>query len=153
MPGVLFCCSVHQAHRGAPWLGSSSVDRCVRHLKGHPSLSPTLYISSSGIQWASFSIIHLRMLACGEREAMMVAPPFMCDSAVSPCFHGCLAFLHRHFPPQSAPSHPLDPSLHSQQQPSPWDCSTIAKLQLAASAPSKGRASLSRLCTVVSRTV
>ena len=31
---------------------------------------------------------------------------------------------------QSPPSHPLDLSLHSQQQPSPWDCPTIPKLQL-----------------------
>ena len=59
-----------------------------------------------------------------------MAPPPMCDSAVSPCFHGCLASLHRHFPPQSPTSHPCDPSLHSQQQPSPWDCPTIPKLQL-----------------------
>ena len=51
------------------------------------------------------------------------------DSAVSPCFHGCLAFLHRHFPPQSPPSHPLDLSLSSQQQPLPWDCSTISSSQ------------------------
>ena len=43
---------------------------------------------------------------------MVMAPPPTCDSAVSPCLHGCLAFLHRHFPPQSLPSHPLDPSLH-----------------------------------------
>ena len=28
-------------------------------------------------------------------------------------------FLHRHFPPQSPPSHPLSPSLHSPQQPCP----------------------------------
>ena len=34
-----------------------------------------------------------------------MAPPPMCDSAVSPCFHDCLAFLHRHFPSWS-PSHP-----------------------------------------------
>ena len=56
-----------------------------------------------------------------------MAPPTKRYSAVSPCFHGCLAFLHRHFPPHSPPSHPLNPSLHSQQQPSPWDCSTIPK--------------------------
>ena len=61
---------------------------------------------------------------------MVMAPPPTCDSAVSPCFHGCLAFLHRHFPPQSPPSHPLDLSLCSQQQSSPWDCSTIPKLHL-----------------------
>ena len=83
------------------------------------------------------------MLACGEREAMVMAPPPTSDSSVSPCFHGCLTFLHRHFPPQAPPSHPLNLSLHSQQQPSPWDCSTIPKLQLPATAPSGGPACLS----------
>ena len=72
---------------------------------------------------------------------------------VSPCFHGCLAFLHRHFPPQSPPSPPVDPSLHSQQQPSPWGCSTIPKLQLPAAAPSRGPASLSRVRMAAARTV
>ena len=38
---------------------------------------------------------------------MVMAPPPMHDSAVSPYFHGCRDFLHRHFPPQSPPSHPL----------------------------------------------
>ena len=83
------------------------------------------------------------MLAFGEREAMVMAPTPMCDSAVSPCFSGCLAFFHRHFPPQSPPQHPLNLSLHSRQQPSPWDCSPIHKLQLPATAPSRGPASLS----------
>ena len=76
------------------------------------------------------------MLVCGKREAMVMALPPMHDSAVSPCFHGCLAFLHRHFPPRSPPSHRLNPPLHSQPQPLPWDCSTIPKLQLTAAAPS-----------------
>ena len=61
-----------------------------------------------------------------------MAPPPVHDLAVSPCFHRCLAFLHRHFRPQSPPSQPFNLSLHSQQQPSPWDCSTIPKLQLPA---------------------
>ena len=72
------------------------------------------------------------MLACREREAMVMAPPPTRDSAASACFHDCPAFLNKHFPPQSPPWHPLDPSLHSQQQPLPWDCSTIPKLQLPA---------------------
>ena len=87
--------------------------------------------------------VQLPVLACGEREALMMAPPPMHDLAVLPCFHGCQAFIHRHFPPQSPPSHPLNPSLHSQQQPSPWDCSKIPKPQLPAATPSKGLASLS----------
>ena len=78
------------------------------------------------------------MLACGGREAMVMAPSPTCDLAVSPCFHGCPAFLHRHFPPQSPPSHPLCQSLRSQQQPSPWDCPTIPKLELLAAALSRG---------------
>ena len=82
------------------------------------------------------------MLACGDREAMVMTPSPTCDSAVLPCFCGCLAFLHRHFPPQSPSSHPLDPSVCSQQQPSPWDCSTISKLQLPAAAPSRRSAFL-----------
>ena len=56
---------------------------------------------------------------------MVMAPPPMCDSAVLPCFHGCLAFLHRHFPPQSSPLYSLDSSLSSQQLSSPWDCSQL----------------------------
>ena len=74
----------------------------------------------------------------GERGAMVMAPPPTHDSAVSPCFHGFLAFLHRHFPWQSPPSHTVDQSLCSQQQPLPWDCSKIPKLQLPAAAPSRG---------------
>ena len=41
------------------------------------------------------------------------------------------------FSPQSPPSYPLDLSLHSQQQPSLWDCSTIPKLQLPDTTPSR----------------
>ena len=74
------------------------------------------------------------------------------SSAVSPCFHGCPAFLHRHFPPQS-PSHPLNLSLHSQQQPSPWDCSTIPKVQFPVAAPSRGSMSLSGVHMAAARTV
>ena len=84
---------------------------------------------------------------------MVMAPPRTRDSAILPCFHGSLASLHRHFPPQSPPSHPLDPSLHSQQQRSSWDCSTIPKRQLPATAPSTGPVSLPRVCMAVARTL
>ena len=88
MPGVLLCCSAHQAHRGAPltgvllcrwanqalegvpWVGSYSVAQCGRCLMIQP-----LYCSaaSAGL-W-------------GERGHGDGSPP-TCDSAVSPCFHG-----------------------------------------------------------------
>ena len=88
------------------------------------------------------------MLACGEREAMVMAPPLTCDSAVSTCFHGCHTFLQNLFPP-----HPLNPSLRSQQQLSPWDCSTIPKLLLPAAVLSRWPAVLSGVYMAVARTV
>ena len=95
--GFLLCRSVCQALKGAPWVWSYSVVQCIRHLMGQ-----SLLFSS-----------HSWLVG---RESMVMAPPPVHDSAVSPCFHGCLAFLHRHFPPQSPPLHPLDLSLCSQQQ-------------------------------------
>ena len=122
MPGALLCCSTCQAHRRAlltgvllcrsapqslkraPWMGSYFVVHWVRLLMGQ-----SLSFSSDAGMWGE------RGYGDGSTHYAWLA--------VSPCFHGCLAFLHRHFPPQSPPSHPLDPSLHSQQQPSPWDSS------------------------------
>ena len=153
MPGVLLCCSTRQAGRGAPlaevllcrsageplkgapWVGSYSVVQSVRRLMGQP-----LYCSAA-------------KAGMSGREAMVMAPTPSCDSAISPCFHGCPAFLHRHFSPQPPPSPPLDLSLCSQQQPLPWDCSTIPKLQLPATAPSRGSISLSGVRMTVARTV
>ena len=85
------------------------------------------------------------MPACGERQAMVKAPPPMCDSGVSPCFHGCPAFSTG-ISPQSSTSHPLNLSLCSQQQPSPWDYSTLPKLQLPATVPSRGPAPVRGTC-------
>ena len=101
----------------------------------------------------SLSKVQLPMLVCWGREAVVMAPPPMCDSAVLPCFHGCPAFLNRHFSPQSPLSHPLDPSLHSQQQPLPGDFSIIPKLHLPATATSRESSSLSGVCMVVAKTV
>ena len=133
LAGALLCRSAHQSLKGAPWVGPTLV-QCIKHLM-------------------VLSVVQLPMLACGEGEAMVVTPPPTRDSAVWPCFHLCLAFPHRHFPPQSPPSHLLDPSLHSQQQPSPWDCSTIPKLQVPATVPSWGPVSLSGVCMAAARTV
>ena len=93
------------------------------------------------------------MLVDGKRQAMVMAPPTMHDSIVSPCFHGCPAFCHMHFPPQSSSSHLLDLSLHNQQWPSPWDCSTIPKHQLSGAVPSRGPASLSWVCIAEARII
>ena len=116
-------------------MGSSSVVQCVWRLMGQP-----LYCSAAdpGI-W-------------GERGFSDGSTPYAWLNSV-PLLPSLPAFLHRHFPPQSPPSHPFNPSLCSQQQPSPWDCASIAKLQLLATAPSRGPSSLSRVCMAVARTV
>ena len=90
------------------------------------------------------------MLACGGREAMVMALPPMCDSGISSCFHSCPAFLHRHFLPQSPPWPPLNLCLCSQQQPSPQDHSTLPN---PAASPSRVPLSLSRVYMVEVRTV
>ena len=59
--------------------------------------------------------------------------------------------ISHHNPPPASP--PLNLFLHSQQQPSPWDLSTIPKLQLPATMPSRGPTSLSRVCMAAARTV
>ena len=110
-------------------MGSYPVVQCLRCLMGQP-FSPSA--ADAGV-WGG--------RAFGD------------GSAVLPCFHGCLAYLHSHFPPQAPPSHPLCLSLPSQLQPSPWDCSTVSKLQLPAPAPSREPVSLSRICMAVARTV
>ena len=103
-----------QALRGFPCLGSFSVVRCIRHIEGPPGWSPTrrsALQSLKGATWVgSYSVVQCirclmdQPLYCsaedaggGEREAMVMAPTPVCDSPVSPCFHGCLAFLHRCF--------------------------------------------------------
>ena len=136
LTGVLLCRLAHQALKWAPWVGSYSVVQCIWHLMGQ-----ALYCSAADAGM------------CREREAVVMSPPPTCDSAVSLCFYGCLAFCHRHFPPWSPPSHPLDLFLRSQQQPSHWDCSTVPKLQLPATAPSRRPGFLPGICKVVARTV
>ena len=84
---------------------------------------------------------------------MVMALLAMHDSAVLPCFHGCSAFFQRHLAPQSPPSHPFQPSPHSQQQASPWTCSPIPELQLPDAMCSSGLASLSGLCRTAARIV
>ena len=134
MPRSLLCCLVSQALKGAPWVGSYCVVQCVRLFGGPGSLL--------------FSCWHM-----GRDRLRLWLHPICMDSAVLPCFHGCLTFLHRHFPSQSPPSHPFNLSLPSQQQPSPWNCSTILEFQLLASTPSRKSVSMSGVCMSSSRTM
>ena len=133
-------------------MGGGRVELPVRHLNGHPGWGPALQFSLSGTWWASLPTVQLPMLACGERGHGEGSTHYAWLSSI-PRFRDCMAFLRRPFPPQSPPSHSLNPSVCSQQQPSPWDRSTVPKLQLPAAGPSRGPASLSRVCMAVARTV
>ena len=124
-----------------------------KSLQGKSDPRVLLCSSVSGLWWASLSIAQLPMVVCGEREAMVLAPPTKQDSAASLGFHGFLAFLHRHFQTWSPSSHPIDPSLHSQHQPWHWGCSPIPKLQLPATAPSRRLMFLPGICLAAARTV
>ena len=59
---------------GPPWLGSYSIDQWVRHFKGLRAWDPTLKFVHH-VRWASLSTFQLPMLACEEREAVVMAPP------------------------------------------------------------------------------
>ena len=152
LPGVLLCCLVHQAHKRAPQAG---VLLCR---SAHQTLKGALWVGScSGSVHRSFMG---QAVYCSTADACLRGEKGYCDGStlymwlrsitLLPWLPG---FLNRHFPPQSAPWHPLNLSLLSQQQPSPWDCATIPKLQLPAAVPSRGPASLSRVCMAVASTV
>ena len=120
--------------KGAPWVGSYSVVQWVRGLMGQP-----LYCSAANA-------------GCGGARLWWWPHPlaWLSSIALLPWLPG--------FPPQAFPttissltSPRAEPSLRSKQQPSPLDCSTIPKLQLPATAPSSGPASLSRVCVAAAK--
>ena len=115
-----------------PWLGSYSVVLCIRHLMGQP-----LYCSAADAgMW---------------REAMVMAPSSTCDSGVSPCFHGCLVFLHRHFPISSLTS-PQSVFLQTTAALA-LGLNHNPKLQLPAIVPSRRPVFLPGICMALARTV
>ena len=107
----LLCSLAHQSLKRTPWVGYYSAVQCISRLRGQS----LCYSAADAGMWA-------------ERGYGDVSTPY----ALSSCFHGCTTFLQRHSSSQSLPSHPLSPSLCSPQQLSPWDCSTVSKLQFPA---------------------
>ena len=148
LAGVLLCRSASGTYR-APWLGSCSVDQPSGTYRGPwlGSCSVALHQALTGAPWlGSCSAVLCQALEepasllfscqcwhCGERETMVMAPSPMHESAVLPCFHGCPAFLHRHFPHSLLPhipsvhlatvhSSPALGLLHNRQAPAPSCC-------------------------------
>ena len=84
LPGWSFSVGQYSRHSKAPMNGVF-IASCIRHLKGHPLWGLSLLVSC----WCQ-SVV---------KEATVISPPHACDSAVSPCLHGCLTFLQRYFLP------------------------------------------------------
>ena len=82
-----------------------------------------------------------------------MTPHSACESAVVPCLHGFQAFLQKHSLPPYLLSCLLLPSLWSQKQSSPWDCSPNPTLQFPAITHSGGLTFLSRVYRVASQIV
>ena len=91
------------------------------------------------------------MLACGEREALVMALP-LCVTQQYRLASMAAWISSTGFPTSLLPHTPLDLSLCGHQQSSPLDCSTIPKLQLPVTAPSRGPVCLSRVYMEVART-
>ena len=89
-----------------------------RPLEGSPDLGPSLLLSTARCLKGQPLCCSAAGAGLWEREAKVMAPSL--HAAVSPCLQGCLAFLHRHFLPQSPPACPLGPSPHHQPQTSSW---------------------------------
>ena len=88
----------------------------------------------------------------------MALPP-TCDSAVSPCFHGCLAFFYRHFPLVSSLTSPRSlslqstaalalGSLHTPQTPAPSCCGFLGTLSGVCMAAARTDSVLFRLSQI-----
>ena len=123
---------------------SFSVVPPFRHLKGSPGWGSSLLFDTSGTLKGQPQLFSSQCWQCEERSYSDGPTPYMWlfSIALTPWLP---IFLRRHFPLQFSPSGPLGPCLHSQQQTSPWDCSTIPMFQLPATVPSKGPVSLSRV--------
>ena len=90
---------------------------------------------------------------------MVMALPPTCDSAVSPCFHGCLAFFYRHFPLVSSLTSPRSlslqstaaltlESLHTPQTPAPSCCGFLGTLSGVCMAAARTDSVLFRLSQI-----
>ena len=87
-----------QALRGLPYLAPFSVVPQVRHIEGPPWAGSYSVVQRVRHLMGQFPYCSVADAGTGEREAMVMAPPALHDSALLPFFHGCPAFLHRHFP-------------------------------------------------------
>ena len=114
------------------------------------SFSTALYFRLSECHpcWGLFPLVSMPVLACRGRVTIVMAALPACGWAVVPCLHGCPAFLQRHSPWQSPPSHPLRPETISPESTAVFALGLLsnAPFQLLATIHSGELASLSRVC-------
>ena len=79
-------------------------------------------------------------------------PAWLAGTVTVPSVQDTNCLFGRSYGPVTS-SHPLNLSLHSQQQPSHWDCFTIPKLQLPPAAPSRRPVFLPGICMAAPSTV
>ena len=134
-----------------PRLGFDSVIRSIRQLKERPGW---ILHCSSVIQLLDGPASLLFSCDAGvwEREAMVMAPPPIHDSAVSPSFHDFLA-MSTGISHKISFAHSINLSLNSRQQTTARDFFIISMNHLLPAALSMGPVSLSGGCMAVERTV
>ena len=130
------------------WVWSYSVVLCISHFKGHPGWGPALWLSVRCLMGQPLCCSAADTGVSDERGYGDDSTPYMWLSSIT-----LLPWLSG-FPPLAFPTtiyfltSPQSISPH-QQQPWLWDCSTIPKLQLPATMPSRRPG----VCMAVARTV
>ena len=135
-----------------PWLGPYSVGRFFRHLKGSPG--GILLCTSVGRAFdGQASLLLSCQWWCVERKRLWSWLQLL-HVIQQYCLASKAAWLSStgisHY---NLLSNPLNPALCSQQQPLHQDCSTILKLQLPATAPSRRLVFLPSIYMAFARTV
>ena len=133
--GVPLCRLACQALKGALWAGSCSV------------------VSASGVWWASL------YCSAADDAGLWGERGYGWFHLLGMTQQYCLASMAAQLSFTGISHHSLLPHIPLillsavSLQPSPWDCSTVPKLQFLAAAPSWGPASASRVCIAAARTV
>ena len=134
---AVLCCSAHQALKGAPWVGSYSVVQCVRCLMGQPLYCSAAHAGMWGESWYVG-----REWLWGWLYPLRVTQQYHLASMPGGKLPG--------FPPLAFPTRIS--SFTSPQAIFPWSTAALVRGLLPVSAPSRGPASLSRVCTAMART-
>ena len=134
---------MHQPHRGPPSRCHTLPQGGVLFCKSaHEALKGALRVGSSSVV-PCLRCLMGQSLYCSAAHAGVWAERGYGDGSI-PC--AWLGISHHRLLPHI-------PSSVSPQQPLPWDCSTIPKLQLPTTASSRGLASLSGVCMDAARTI